>query len=236
MNLDIHYKELWKIDGCSINKKVYVKLEDLAEATKYNVQYDKKKKVYSLTKQIKEDTSYKNEERKETDGYKTVSEMTKKRDTIPTDHGDYLIEVGKTEKIKEEAALPEWQKEWGEYPKIEFPTDTTAQRAISKVGDKAYDFVQKVNLYELERMIRTIYKYAKENNSLWENRDPSTNIPNFSIKIEYTDDMGYHTFYPWRDSQIESMVLSTGGSSEFRIYAIDVYNNGKFMETQYFLK
>jgi hypothetical protein len=99
-----------------------------------------------------------------------------------------------------------------------------------------FDTLLVFNPYEVERMIRTIYRYAKENPSLWKDKNPASNIPNFSIQVEYADDMVYNTFYPWRDSEIEKLVISTGGGKEFRIYAVDDYNQGKFVDTEYFIK
>jgi hypothetical protein len=93
-----------------------------------------------------------------------------------------------------------------------------------------------LNSYEIERMIRTIYKYAPQNPSLWKDKDPRTNIPNFTIKVEYTSDMAYNTFYPWRDFEVEKLVKSTFAGKEFRIYAYDTYNNGEFLDTEYFMK
>jgi hypothetical protein len=85
-------------------------------------------------------------------------------------------------------------------------------------------------------MVRTRYIYAKQNPSLWENRDPSSNIPNFSIQVTFESDMSYNTFYPWRDWEIEKYVKSTGGDTVFRIYVYDSYNNSVFNDTEYFLK
>jgi hypothetical protein len=48
--------------------------------------------------------------------------------------------------------------------------------------------------------------------------------------------MAYNTFYPWRDFEIEKFVKSTGGGTEFRIYAYDNYNLGRFVDTEYFMK
>jgi hypothetical protein len=50
------------------------------------------------------------------------------------------------------------------------------------------------------------------------------------------------TFYPWEnavvtgETTIKKKVESTGGGAVFHIYAIDDYNNGKYLDTQYFMK
>jgi hypothetical protein len=131
--------------------------------------------------------------------------------------------------------LPDWQSEWDAYPRAAFPNQPPV-RFTGDVRGVPYDTLMVFNPYEAERMARTIYKYAKQNPSLWKDHDPSTNIPNFSISVEIADDMGTHTFYPWRDFEVEKLVISTGGGKKFRIYAYDSYNNGLFNDTEYFLK
>jgi hypothetical protein len=162
--------------------------------------------------------------------------------------GDYAITQGAEDKPWETAdgtiwpnvALPAWQTEWDSYLRVSFPSQPPVHfngdvfLQGQKVGTE--DVLLMFNPYEVERMIRTIYVYAKQNPLLWKDHDPSTNIPNFTIKVEITDDMGPHTFYPWRDWEIEQFVRSTGGGTIIRIYAYDSYNNGKFLDTEYFMK
>ncbi|MDR1321155.1 MAG: hypothetical protein LBK56_06975 [Gracilibacteraceae bacterium] len=131
--------------------------------------------------------------------------------------------------------LPAWQSEWDSYPRLTFPGQPPV-RFTGETYGFPYDTLMVFNPYEVERMARTIYKYARQNPLLWKNHDPSTNIPNFTISVEITDDMGPHTFYPWRDWEIEKFVKSTGGGTVIRIYAYDSYNNGKFLDTEYFMK
>jgi hypothetical protein len=94
------------------------------------------------------------------------------------------------------------------------------------------------NAYETERMIRTICKYAKNNPSLWQNRDPSSNIPAFTIVVERTEGIG---FYPWENAivpgelTVKSNVESSAKDAVFRIYALDSYNLGKYTDTIYFM-
>jgi hypothetical protein len=157
--------------------------------------------------------------------------------------GDYTILKGMEDtpwktadgKVWPDVPLPAWQSEWDNYPKITFP-DQPPVRFTGDVRGASYDTLYVFNPYEVERMIRTIYIYAKQNPSLWQNRDPSSNIPNFSIQVIFESDMSYNTFFPWRDWEIEKFVTSTGGGTVIRIYAYDSYNNGMFNDTEYFLK
>jgi hypothetical protein len=157
--------------------------------------------------------------------------------------GDYKILQGMEDKpwktsdgtVWPNVPLPAWQSEWDAYPGVTFP-DQPPVRFTGDVRGVPYDTLMVFNSYEVERMVRTIYKYARQNPSLWKDHDPSANIPNFTISIEIADDMGYNTFYPWRDWEVEKQVTSTGGGTVFRIYAYDSYNNGKFSDTEYFMK
>jgi hypothetical protein len=157
--------------------------------------------------------------------------------------GDYTIRKGCEDKpwktadgtVWPNVPLTAWQSAWDSYPLVSFPT-LPPVHFTGDVRGTPYDTLLVLNPYEIERMVRTIYKYAAQNPSLWQNHDPATNIPNFSIKITYTDDMVYNTFYPWRDWEIEKFVAATGDGTEFRVYAYDSYNNGLFNDTEYFLK
>jgi hypothetical protein len=157
--------------------------------------------------------------------------------------GDYLIGKGQEDKpwktsdgtFWPNAPLPAWQSEWDGYGRVAIPAPTPVH-FTGTVGSATYDRLMVFNGYEIERMIRTIYKYAGNNPSLWKGRDPSANTPNFTIKVEYADDMVYNTFYPWRDFEVEKLVNSTGAGKVFRIYAYDTYNKGEFIDTEYFIK
>jgi hypothetical protein len=185
-------------------------------------------------------------------GYGTIYSPLKTGDVVRTAPvessrgsvgGDYAIAQGAEDKTWKTAdgtvwpnvPLPAWQSEWNGYPRVSFPEQPPV-RFTGDVRGMPYDTLMVFNAYEVERMIRTIYKYAKDNPLLWKDHDPSTNIPIFTVKIEITDDMGPHTFYPWRDWEIEKLVRSTGGGTEIRIYAYDSYNNGQFNDTEYFMR
>ncbi len=95
-----------------------------------------------------------------------------------------------------------------------------------------YDQLDVFNAHETQRMIDTLYKYAKTNASLWENDDPSTNKPRFTISVELTEyaDAVNH-FYPWRESEIEKQIK--GGAKIYKVYALDYYFEGKYAYTMY---
>jgi hypothetical protein len=157
--------------------------------------------------------------------------------------GDYTILKGMEDKawktsdgtVWPNVPLPAWQPEWDVYPRVIFPEQPPVH-FTGNVRGAAYDDLMVFNPYEVERMARTIYKYAKNNSRLWKNYDPASNIPIFTISVEIADDMGYNTFYPWRDWEVEKLVNSTYPEKVFRVYAYDSYNNGEFVDTEYFIK
>lgn len=215
------------LKGYTINGENYFRLEDIAKAANFSLTYDsinKKSFINTKKKYTANETL--------TGGYGTVSKTTKAGNVISTTDGKYTITKGKTDK---EAALPEWQPEWNSYPRVKIPSVTPVRYSGATHAYK-YDSMLVLNEYEIERMIRTIYKYAKQNPYLWENSDPSTNNPNFSIKVVYEEDMAYNTFYPWRDWEIEKQVINLADNAELRIYVVDKYNNGEFIGTEYYMK
>jgi hypothetical protein len=243
------------VEAYQIDNEQYVKLTDISKALNVSVTYDSKNKRYNIdtTKNFAKSVKNTNSVKKAvTDGYGTVFNMYKTGDVIKTKAnpdipnsvgGDYKVKIGAEDKtwktgdgkVWPNQPLPEWQSEWDNYPKVEMPEVLTSHFK-GDVHGMGFDTVMITNQYEIERMIRTIYKYAKQNPSLWKDRDPSTNIPNFTIKAEFTDDMALHTFYPWREWAMESFVEHTGIGKEFKIYVYDTYNNGLFLDTEYFLR
>jgi hypothetical protein len=188
-----------------------------------------------------------------TGGYGYTFSPLKTGDTVKTSPvesakgsvgGDYKILRGPEDKpwktadgtVRPNVPLPAWQSEWDEYPRVTFPTLPPVHFTGETAYGNRYDTLMMLNPYEIERMVRTIYKYAKQNPLLWKDKNPSANIPNFTISVEFADDMTYNTFYPWRDWEVEKLVTSTGGGKKFRIYAYDNYNFGNFIDTEYFMK
>ncbi|GHU58621.1 hypothetical protein FACS1894133_3730 [Clostridia bacterium] len=236
------------VESYIINNAQYVKLSDMSKALDIYISHDVKNQRYII------DTSKKSTltATPAAAGYGTVFDMYKTGDIIKTAAnpdipgtvgGDYLVKKGALDnpwktadgKVFPNQPLPQWQSEWNSYPKVTIP-DVLTSHFKGTVHNSAYDTVMVTNRYEIERMIRTIYKYAKENPSLWKDKNPATNIPNFTIKVVMDDDMAVNTFYPWRDWGVESFVKHTGSGKQFRIYAYDTYNNGSFIDTEYFIK
>jgi hypothetical protein len=157
--------------------------------------------------------------------------------------GEYMITKGSEDKswktsdgtVWPNVPLPAWQSAWDAYPRVSFPNQPPV-RFTGSTRDAPYDDLMVFNPYEVERLVRTIYIYAQNNPYLWKDDDPASNIPNFTISIEIAEDMGYNTFYPWRDWEVEKLVNSTYPGKVFRVYAYDSYNHGEFIDTEYFIK
>jgi len=125
------------------------------------------------------------------------------------------------------APLPEWKAEWDSFPAVEIKDPETV-RYRSGQNDR----LDVYNAYEAERMIRAIYAYAKDEARLW--KDGAKTIPNFTIVSEYPPDYGKGWFFPWRGGLcVEGQVKSLPAGGTIHIYALDVYYNGEFKDTEY---
>jgi hypothetical protein len=249
--------EMYKIGGSN-----FLKLRDSSRIADISVVYD------ADAKRVLIDTSrgYDPDERltaaptsavPATGGYGTAPKILKPDDTVKTANGDYTVNAGQLERLTElerhglefgrplapDAPLPAWRSEWDGYPRVAIP-DVQPVRSAGDIviqGQKVgtHDSLTVFNAYEVERMIRTIYKYAENNANLWMDRDPSTGIPNFTITVERTEGLG---FYPWENAvvpgeeTVSTKVANGRAGTVFRIYAADEYNKGKYLDTQYFMQ
>jgi hypothetical protein len=189
-------------------------------------------------------------------GYGTTPKILKPGDVVQTANGDYNIEAGQLERQAElarhglefgkplapDAPLPAWQSEWDAYPRVTIPDVKPVRQSGDviiqgqKVGTR--DSLEVFNAYEVERMVRTIYKYAKRNPALWKDRDPSANVPAFTVVAERTEGLG---FYPWEnavvpaETNMKNKVASGSAGRVFRVFAHDEYENGKYTNTIYLM-
>jgi hypothetical protein len=191
-----------------------------------------------------------------TGGYGTTPKILKPGDVVQTANGDYDIEAGQLERQAElarhglefgkplapDAPLPAWQSEWDAYPRVTIPDVKPVRQSGDviiqgqKVGTR--DSLEVFNAYEVERMVRTIHGYAKQYPALWKDRDPSANIPAFTVVAERTEGLG---FYPWEnavvpgETNVKNKVASGSAGRVFRVFAYDEYENGKYTNTIYLM-
>ena len=85
------------------------------------------------------------------------------------------------------------------------------------------------NLYETRRMEYTIYNALGKEPSAWRSGKPLTTV---QLTIRAEDEAYTHSFWPWRDSELEKLVHSRP-NSRYYVEAWDVFKNGKFLYTEY---
>ena len=125
------------------------------------------------------------------------------------------------------APLPEWNPEWDGFPAVAV-NDPETVRYMSGQNDR----LEVYNEYEAERMIRAVYAYAKGEARLW--KDEARTVPNFTIVSEYPENYGKGWFFPWRGGLVvEGKVRTLPAGGTIYIFALDVYYNGEFKDTEY---
>jgi hypothetical protein len=125
------------------------------------------------------------------------------------------------------APLPKWDKAWNSFPAVEVKDPETV-----RYMDGNTDRLNVYDAYEVERMVRSIYAYAKEIPYLW--KDSARTVPNFKVVSEFPEDYGRGWFFPWREGMsAEGRVKSLGAGGTIYVYAADTYYNGKFKDIEY---
>jgi hypothetical protein len=125
------------------------------------------------------------------------------------------------------APLPKWDKAWNGFPAV-----TAKDPETVRYMDGKNDRLDVYDAYEVERMARSIYAYAKEIPRLW--KDEARTVPNFTIVSEYPPDYGKGWFFPWHDGLcVKGTVKSIIAGGTIHVYALDVYYNGAFKDIEY---
>ena len=218
-----------QIEAYSINGNNYAKLGDVGKAVGFNVRYD----PASNTVQISTSEPYTEE---------TLSSRTVK---LPTDGSQYIPKVGDrilcddgTEyEIKDVSRwdsnvfaegplppLPTPTCDWSAFPNLELQP-LIVKHYPDQYGDDL--FVR--NVYEVRRMVYTIYNAIGEEPDAWRNGKPLCKIyteipPEYE---PYTD-----RFWPWRESEITSAVHALP-NVRYYVDAYDYYHNNVYMYTRY---
>lgn len=222
-----------KVEAYNIDGRNYLQLRDMAAAVDFSVVWDGGGNRALI------DTSkgYDKNEQYVPDNAQTIPTpaalrptpvATKTGDVIKTTDCDYTIKKGKPAEEPLPAPDPEWA---AIYPSIVMPVETPV-RSKGVFEGVEYDQLDVFNAYETQRMIDTMYKYAPTNTSLWEDNDPATHKPSFSVAVELTTySNGVNHFYPWRESEIEKQIK--GGAKIYKVYAMDIYSHGNYLYTKY---
>lgn len=103
------------------------------------------------------------------------------------------------------------------------------------VDGKEYLFVR--NLYETRRMQYTLYNAIGDNPQTWQGGKPvlrADGNPLVSVKLIIPEDTNAYSFWPWRSEQITELFDSCP-PGEYSIEAWDVYCDGAFRYTEYYI-
>ena len=213
-----------QIEAYSIGGANYCKLRDVGKAVGFNVTYD------ALTNTVHINTSEPYAEE--------VTAPTSRTVALPTDGTQYVPQVGDrilcddgTEyEIKNVerwdtnvfqsgpvGPLPTPTCDWSRFPTLELPKPIV-KHYCDEYGDDL--FVR--NVFEIRRMIYTIYNALGKEPSAWRDGKPLATI-HTEIPIEYDAYTG--GFWPWRESEITDSVHSRP-NSRYYVDAYDFYHDG----------
>ena len=222
-----------QIEAYSINGNNYVKIRDLGKAVDFNVSYD----AATNTVHICTDEPYTEE----------LQAQASRTVTLPTDGSKYVPKVGDlipcddgtTYEVKDvirwennvfmDGPMPDMPTptcDWSLFPQLELPK-VEARHFSDEHGDDL--FVR--NLYEMRRMIYTIYNAIGEEPDAWRDGKPLCKIYT-EIPPEYESYTG--VFWPWRSSEITKAVHALP-NTRYYVDAWDYFHDGAYQHTRYCL-
>lgn len=212
-----------QIEAYSIGGNNYCKLCDIGRAVGFSVEYD----PMTNTVSIQTDEPY--AEDAQTRSSRTVQ--------LPTDGSQYVPRVGDvilcndgTEyEIKDVARwnsslLPTPTCDWDTFPALALPAPI-----VKHYHDQYGDVLFVRNVFEVRRMVYTLYNALGDEPEAWRDGKPlfkiSTGIP--SEYEPYTE-----RFWPWRSEDITDVVHACP-NVRYYIDAYDVYHDGVYFCTRY---
>ena len=216
-----------QIEAYSIGGSNYCKLRDVGKAVGFSVEYD------PMTNMVRINTS-------KSYGEDTSTQVTSSRAvTLPTDGSQYVPQVGDvilcddgTEyEIKDvtrwnNGPLPTPTCDWSRFPTLMLP-DPVVKHYCDKYGDDV--FVR--NVFEVRRMVYTLYNALGDEPDAWRDGKPlfkiSTTIP--TEYEPYTE-----RFWPWQSEEITDVVRACP-NVRYYVDAYDVYHDGVYLCTRYCL-
>ena len=220
-----------QIEAYSINGNNYAKIRDIGKAVGFAVEYDAVSNtvVISTSEEYAEDTA-----------------ASKSRTVVlPTDGSQYVPQVGDfipcgdgTEyEIKDVARwdtnvfqdgplppLPTPTCDWSAFPTLELP-DPIVKHYHDQHGDDL--FVR--NVYEVRRMVYTLYNALGDEPDAWRDGKPLFKI---STEIPSEYEPYAERFWPWRAAEITDVVHACP-NVRYYVDAYDVYHNNVYMYTRY---
>lgn len=222
-----------QIEAYSINGNNYAKLRDVGKAVGFAVEYD----AATNTVQISTKTEYK--EDNVSNELRTV--------VLPTDGSQYVPQVGDlipcddgtTYEIKNVVRWDTNVFQDGPLPPLPtptcdwstFPTLTLPEPIVKHYCDEHGDDLFVRNIYEVRRMVYTIYNAIGEEPEAWRDGKPLCKIYT-EIPLKYEPYTG--VFWPWRSSEITDVVHACP-NVRYYVDAYDYYHNGVYQYTRYCL-
>ena len=210
-----------QVEAYSIGGSNYCKLRDVGKAVGFAVAYN------ALTNTVEITTS---------EPYTEVASPSRAI-TLPTDGSQYVPRVGDvilcddgTEyEIKDVARwsnspLPTPTCNWSAFPTLTLP-DPIVKHYCDKYGDDL--FVR--NVFEVRRMVYTLYNALGDEPDAWRGGKPL-----FKISTEIPAEYEPYTerFWPWRSEEITDVVRACP-NVRYYVDAYDVYHDGVYQNTRY---
>ena len=216
-----------QIEAYSIGGNNYCKLRDVGKAVGFAVSYD------ALTNTVRINTK---------EAYEAAASATVR---LPTDGSQYVPQVGNrilcddgTEyEIKDMSRwdnnvyqtaklppLPAPKCDWSKFPTLALP-EPEVRHYCDQYGDDL--FVR--NVYEVRRMVCTIYNALGEEPSAWRDGKPLATVSTV-IPPEY--EAYTAKFWPWNESSLSDLVRSRP-NSRYYVDAFDFYHDGAYQYTRY---
>ena len=212
-----------QIEAYSIGGSNYCRLRDVGKAVGFAVEYD----ATTNTVSIRTGEPY----------AEGTQALTLRTVQLPTDGSQYVPQVGDLilcddgtkYEIKDVARwgsspLPTPTCDWSR-----FPAPTLPEPVVKRYCDKYGDDVFVRNVYEVRRMVYTLYNALGDEPDAWRDGKPL-----FKISTEIPAEYEPYTerFWPWRSEEITDVVHACP-NVRYYVDAYDVYHDGIFLCTRY---
>lgn len=220
-----------QIEAYSIGGNNYCKLRDVGSAVGFSVEYD------PMTNTVRINTA---------EPYAEAAPSSRTV-TLPTDGSQYIPKVGDvilcddgTEyEIKDVTRwdsnvfqngpvgpLPTPTCDWSAFPTLELP-----EPVVKHYSDQYGDDLFVRNVYEVRRMVYTLYNALGDEPDAWRDGKPLAKIYT-EIPPEY--EPYTERFWPWRESEITETVHALP-NVRYYVDAYDYYHNGVYQYTRFCL-
>lgn len=220
------------LEAYTINGNNYVKLRDIAQAVGFGVTYD----AATNTVTIHPDQPH---EKEVSTSQEVTPNIPKTGDVIHCDDGtSYTItDVSRYDKSAFASGpagpLPEPVCDWAQFDQPDLP-EAEARRFNDPDGD--YLFVR--NLYELQRMLYTLYNAMGSHTATWKDGQAvrrSDGTPWVHIQLSLPKGESVFGFWPWSAEEVTGS-LAAAPCGDRCMEAWDVYKDGVFQRTEYKMK